>query len=164
MRQLRDHGEDCARTYWFPVVGYNYRLSNLQAAVGVAQIEAVGNILARKREIGRQYREQLHDLPIKFQPHAPWAEPVEWLVTITLESNAPISMPELLRKLADDGIDARPLFPPVNELPPYAAGSPYCPVATALAKRGLNLPSGPAIETHEIEAVTDAVHRHLEQA
>ena len=163
LRQLRDHGSDPKGGYWFPVVGYNYRFGNLQAAVGVAQIEAAEDLLARKWEIGGQYRKLLQDLPIKFQPRAAWAEPVEWLVTITLEPNAPIAMPELCRRLACDGIDARPLFPPVNELPPYA-GSAICPVAADLAKRGLNLPSGPAIENHEIEAVAHAVRRHLEGA
>jgi perosamine synthetase len=94
----------------------------------------------------------------------PWAEPVEWLVTITLEPGAPIAMPELIRGLAEDGIDTRPLFPPVNELPPYAAGSSHCPIAADLAKRGLNLPSGPAIENYEVEVVARAVRRHLQRA
>jgi perosamine synthetase len=164
LRILRDHGMDRSRRYWFPVIGYNYRMANLQAALGVAQLEAVDGLLARKQEIVRQYREELHGLPIRFRPSASWAEPVEWLITITLEPGAPISIPELITRLAQDGVDSRPLFLPLNELPPYAADSAPCPVTADLSSRGLNLPSGPVISRSDITVVSSSIRRHLQAA
>lgn len=161
LRQLRDHGADRSRRYWFPVVGYNYRLTNLQAALGVAQLEAVERVLTRKQEIRRQYGEQLQGLPLSFRPTAAWAEPVEWLITVTLDNGAPLNTVELMSRLAADGVDSRPLFFPVNELPPYIACGGHCPVTADLAARGLNLPSGPAIQDAEISVVAAALRRHL---
>lgn len=162
LRQLRDHGADPQRRYWHPVIGYNYRLTNLQAAVGVAQLAAADRILDKKRRIAERYRAGLRGLPLRFQPRAPWADPVDWLVTITLEPNAGLSANELARKLEQDGVETRPLFQPLTLLPPYA-GAPDCPVAMEVARMGMNLPSGPSIEDAEIDAVVRSIRRHLKE-
>ena len=158
IRMLRDHGTDPARRYWHPVVGYNYRLTNLQAAIGVAQMERVDEIIAAKQRAARLYDEGLGAVPgITLPPRAPWAENVFWLYSILVDSEA-FGRPrdELIAALDRIGIETRPLFPPVHTQPPYAQGVEL-PVAERLAATGLSLPSAASLSEGEIARVVEAV-------
>ncbi len=164
LRLLRDHGMDPERPYWHPVVGYNYRMTNLQAAIGLAQMERVADILEHKATIGRQYDQGLGDIPgLILPPRAAWARPVCWLYSVLLEPEFPLNRNQLRVFLAERGIDSRPFFTPLHKLPPYAAGQEM-PVAEDLAVRGISLPSGPAITPSEIGRVCEALAEAAEPA
>src|SRR6058998_2423757 len=155
LRLLRDHGMDPKRPYWHEVVGYNYRMTNLQAAVGVAQVKRLPGFVEKKRQIARWYAECLAPLAkagrIQLHPEAPWARSAFWMYSVLLaDTRVPVEM--VRSRLADRGVDTRPFFHPAHTLPPYATGE-RLPVAEDLAARGLKLPSGVGLERAQVERV-----------
>jgi perosamine synthetase len=164
LRLLRDHGMDPKRAYWHEIVGYNYRMTNLQAAVGVAQMKRLPGFIEKKREIALWYREALAPLAragrITLHPEAPWARSVFWMYSVLL-ADSRISLDEVRSRLNDRGVDSRPFFHPMHTLPPYNTGE-RLPVAEDLASRGLNLPSGVGLEREHVERVARALAQALE--
>lgn len=156
----KNHGVDPQRRYWHPVIGYNYRMTNLQAAVGLAQVEKADELLDMKRRIARQYRKIITGLPLKLQPELPWAEPVYWMNCAVLDDDAPVDAQVLQTRLEERGIETRPFFPPIPHLPPYHQTERF-PVAERLARNGLNLPSGPRMAPDEVRAVAEALRAAL---
>jgi perosamine synthetase len=162
VRVLRDHGMSPERRYWHPVLGYNYRMTNLQAALGVAQMERIDNILAAKRRLGVAYTTGLRDVPgIQLPPQAPWAENVYWLYSIVVHPQEfGISRDELMAILRNYKIESRPLFPPIHRQPIYETGKSL-PVAEKLSENGLSLPSAVTLSTNDlawtIEVIRNAV-------
>jgi len=159
MRLLRDHGMDPKRPYWHEVVGFNYRMTNLQAAVGVAQVKRLPGFVEKKREIARWYAEALAPLAragvVHLQPEAPWARSVFWMYSVVLGDTA-VTVDQVRARLAEQNVDSRPFFHPAHTLPPYATGE-RLPVAERLAGRGINLPSGTGLERAQVEQVARAL-------
>lgn len=148
IRRLRDHGMDPGRRYWHPVLGFNYRLTNLQAAVGLAQLEKLDEILAAKRLVADRYASGLRGLSgITLPPGEPWARSVHWLYSILVDDRDAV-----MEALELAGIESRPFFTPIHQQPLYAAGE-RLPVAEGLAERGLSLPSSVTLTPAEIERV-----------
>jgi perosamine synthetase len=160
VRQLRSQGVDPGCRYWFPVVGYNYQMTNIAAAIGLAQLEKVDWHLARRRQTARQYRQRLAATPgISFQAQEPRARSVHWLMGLVLDEQAPVARDSLIVQLAERGIETRPFFWPMHSLPMhqgYAGGSLY-PVAERLAAKGLCLPSSAALSDEDLSYVCDQV-------
>lgn len=155
---LRGQGVSATKTYWHDVVGFNYRMTNIAAAIGVAQLERVDDVLARKRRIADLYRERLEAVPgVTFQREAEWAEAVWWMVSILVD---PSVRDLLMRFLAENGVETRPFFYPAHELPMYAREESY-PVAERLGASGINLPSFPELTEAEIDIVCDLVTRFM---
>lgn len=165
IRHLRDHGMDPKRHYWHDVIGYNYRMTNLQAALGVAQVKKLQGFVERKRQLARGYAERLAPLArtgrIRLHPEAPWAKSVFWMYSVIL-ADAPVSRDQVRVRLRERGVDTRPFFHPIHTLPPYATGE-RLPVAEELAARGLNLPSGAGLEPQQVETVARALREVLEE-
>jgi perosamine synthetase len=155
MRILRDHGADPARRYWHDVIGYNYRMTNLQAAVGCAQVDRLDSLIERRRLVSAWYDDALrHGAEIgviRLPPRMPWAESVCWLYSILIEDSFGPSRDDIMGELARQGIETRPFFYPLHVMPPHFRDSPEFPVATELSRKGLSLPSGANI-TEEIAA------------
>ena len=160
MRVLRSHGMSRQQRYVHPVLGFNYRLTNIQAALGVGQMERADEVIAAKRGIARQYGEALADLPgLQLPPEAAWAESVYWLYSVLIdESVFGLGRDELIAELGEHGLETRPFFTPVHRQPIYESGL-RLPVAEDLAARGLSLPSSVGLTPAEIARVTDAVRR-----
>ena len=162
-RLLRGQGVDPERRYWFPVTGYNYRLTNLACAILCAQVERAEAIVARRREIFGWYREALADVPgIGFQPVAPWAEVSPWLFCVTVDARAyGRTRDDLMAQLAAQGIDSRPFFVPVHRLPPYEeaarARGDDLPVTDRLGAGGMNLPTFNRMSRADVDRVASAV-------
>jgi perosamine synthetase len=164
IRMLRGQGMDPARRYWFPIVGYNYRMTNIAAAIGVAQLENAEWHLARRRDVFAWYQELLAgQAGIEWQPTASWARHACWMFTVLL---APaFDRDAVARELHNRGIETRPVFPPMHLLPPYqhlaSAGS--LPVGEDLSRRGLNLPTGAHLSRAQVERICEALREILER-
>lgn len=164
MRVLRSHGMSTDRRYWHPVLGYNYRLTNLQAAVGVAQMERVDEILRAKRTVSDRYTHGLAGIPgITLPPEEPWATNVFWLYSILVdEREFGMSRDALLAALDAEDIEGRAFFPPIHRQPLYDDGRSL-PVAERLAGAGLSLPSAVSLSEADVARVVDTVARLARQ-
>jgi perosamine synthetase len=165
MRTLRGQGMDPQRRYYFPVTGYNFRLTNLACAILCAQLERSEQILARRREIFAIYREALADVPgVGFQPVAPWAEAAPWLFCVTIEKESfGRSRDDLMATLADEGIETRPFFLPLHGLPPFREQSlkrgELLPITDRIAASGINLPTYTGMSDADVLRVAGCVRR-----
>jgi perosamine synthetase len=156
MQILRDHGKSQDRAYWHEVIGFNYRMTNLQAAIGVAQLAKIDSLIAKRREIANRYMEALQKLSssniLNWQVEMQWAKSVYWMFSIILSEQYGLSNIELGQKLLEKGIETRPLFYPLNIMPPYSHQETF-PVAEGLSKKGLTLPSGYKINSEDITEI-----------
>jgi len=144
VRLLRGQGMDAERRYWFPVVGYNYRMMNLPAAIGLAQLERAGWHTARRREVAAAYKRLLGDVPgLGWQAERARARHAYWMFTVLLRDGAADVRDRLMTRLEEEGIETRPVFYPLHTLPPYreAARGEVFPVAESLSRRGVSLPT-----------------------
>lgn len=149
IRFLKDHAMDPNRRYWHPEIGYNYRMTNLQAAIGCAQVERFDDLILRRKRILELYRKAFSDKSeILINPSRTWATPVPWFVCALLpKGTTHVQRDSLMERLKEKGIDSRPYFRPLCNMPPYT----YCrkvgikenglPVAEDLSVRGMILPS-----------------------
>lgn len=163
--KLRDHGMDPTRRYWHDVVGYNYRMTNLQAAIGVAQLERIGQFIAKKQNIGRRYERLLSNTAGIWMPQSlPNAESVCWLFTVACDRTLTgVSRDDLMARLMEAGIESRPVFYPMHCMPPYQALSQgrSFPAADFLSECGLSLPSAVNMTDGEIDYVVAIVKRSI---
>jgi len=162
-QSLRNLCFEPGRRFVHEELGWNWRMSNLQAAVGVAQLERLTEFVARKKAMGRLYRELLADTPgLQHQLHrVPFAENIYWVYGLVLDESIGFDAGEAMRRLAKLNIQTRPFFWPMHEQPALQrmglfAGESY-PVAERLARRGFYLPSGTALTEAQIRAAAGAV-------
>lgn len=161
IRLLRNQGMDPNRRYFFKVMGYNYRLTNLACALLCAQLERREWLINRRREIYRRYRERLSGIPgVGLQPVAPWAEVTPWLFCATIDAERfGRTRDEVMAALQQSRIETRPFFIPVHQLPVYATahrGGPL-PITERLAASGLNLPTFSGMTDAQIDRVCSAL-------
>ena len=160
VRQLKGQGMDPNRRYWFPIVGYNYRMTNMQAAIGLAQLEKVDWYIQRRREVARWYYEYLQNSPELILPvEKEWARNVYWMFSIVLHENVRVERDQVMINLMEQGIETRPFFYPMHTLPPYrglAEGQSF-PVADWIAPRGINLPTWAGLTKEDVKFVCDAL-------
>ena len=160
-RFLKDHGMSKEKRYWHPEVGFNYRMTNIQAAIGLAQLKRIDQIIERKRQIAAWYNEMLADCPgVVLPPEAPWARSVYWLYSVLISDEAKIDRDQLMVVLREMGIDSRPFFYPMHQLPPYRT-SQFFPVADKLSASGMNLPSYPTLSLGQVERICQIIRKNL---
>lgn len=155
---LRDHGMDPNHKYSHPYLGYNYRITNMQAGIGVAQMKKIEKIIQRKREIASLYNSGLKNIHgITLPPQKKWAKNVYWLYSILInEKEIKISRDELINKLSLKKIDARPFFVALNKQIIYLRDESL-PISEEISKFGLSLPSSVNITNETIKHVIDSV-------
>jgi perosamine synthetase len=158
IRILRDHGMNPDKKYWHDVIGFNYRMTNLQAAIGVAQLKKIDLLIDKKRQIAIAYKRLLQDLPaIRPAPEMSWAKSVYWLYSVLVKKGL---RNKIINHLEREGIETRPFFYPQHVLPPYKRGLTL-PVAEELSARGLNLPSGPRLSKNHIQEIVKSLEEAL---
>jgi perosamine synthetase len=142
LRLYKGQGMDINRRYWFPVVGYNYRMTNIQAAIGLAQLEKIDQALFERERLAGWYNTALAPLGNKIilPQQASWAKQVFWMYTILISDGDESKRDMVMLKLDEMGIETRPVFYPMHVLPPYKEDVSY-PVADLWSKRGINLPT-----------------------
>src|SRR5215207_1321723 len=124
VRLLRGQGMDSERRYWFPVVGYNYRMMNIPAAIGLAQLEQADWHTGRRREVAADYMRMLGDTDgLDWQTERASARHAYWMFTVLLNDAEEYERDSLMARLRDDGVETRPVFYPVHALPPYREAS-----------------------------------------
>jgi perosamine synthetase len=158
-RYLSTQAKDDALEYVHGAVGYNYRLSNLLAAVGVAQMERLAPLVEAKRAVARRYAEGLGGVPgLTLMDEAPWARSTYWMYTVLVdEAVFGMSARALLRRLAHAGIQTRPLWQPLHLSPAHGPEPGRCPVAESLHRRALTLPCSAGLTAAEQDRVVEAV-------
>jgi perosamine synthetase len=165
-RSLRNLGFGTARRFEHVELGYNFRLSNVQAAIGLAQLERLDELLARKRAIGREYSRLLravHGLQLPVE--ASWARSVYWMYGVVLQDDVPFDADEFGARLRAGGVETRPFFLGMHEQPVFHGrgllrGESH-PVSERLARRGVYLPSGAGLTDDDLARVVDAVRHAL---
>jgi perosamine synthetase len=160
VRTLRDHAFSKERHFWHKYIGYSFRMTNLQAAVGLAQTEQMEGFVARRRENAAAYTALLREVSgLTLPVQEPWASNVYWMYGVLVEDDFGMTRDELRRSLAEQGIETRTFFIPMHLQPIYHEhyrGERY-PVAEDLCRRGLYFPSASSLTQPEIEFVVQAV-------
>ncbi|MDH5373864.1 MAG: DegT/DnrJ/EryC1/StrS family aminotransferase, partial [Acidimicrobiia bacterium] len=162
-RYLTTQAKDDPIEYVHNEIGYNYRLTNLQAAVGVAQLERLDEFISSKLSIARRYRQAFEALPdLGLIEGPPWGNSMYWLATASLHPESKVSSRALLRLLESSNIQTRPLWQPLHRSPAHAGSwaSP-CPYAEDLAARSLSLPSSTHLSPDDQDRVIEAVVQAL---
>jgi perosamine synthetase len=150
------------REYWHDKLGFNYRMTNLCAAIGLAQLERVATTLANKRRLAQWYQDDLQGQPVRFQACPAELFHTYWMVSVLFDDER---TKDLVREhLGAEGIETRPFFSPVHTMPMYERRFQDFPNAQNLASRGINLPSWPAISRSQVSTITVAVKRALATA
>ena len=155
MVHFKGQGLAAHRQYWHDVIGYNYRMTNICAAIGLAQLEQLDAFATRKREIAKRYQANLAGSSVAFHQEAPGTTHSYWMCSILVEQQG---MRDLLREeLAACGIETRPLFYPAHTMPMYADKFERHPVAEDLGWRGINLPSWPGMTDENVDFICASI-------
>lgn len=152
---LKMHGVSTVREYWHDVIGYNYRMTNICAAIGLAQLERAEDILKKKRFIADTYNENLKGLLVVTHKEAKDTVHSYWMYSIMTEN---VKTREALRKfLSENGIETRPTFYPAHTMPMFTHTYQKFRVAEELAIRGINLPSFPELKKEQVLEVCEKI-------
>jgi perosamine synthetase len=166
LRRYRNLGFAPPRRFEHRELGANLRMTNMQAALGLAQVERIEGIVARKRWMGRAYSERLADIPgLRLPVERPWARSVYWMYGVVLERQPPMQAEDLARSLIERGVQSRPFFLGMHEQPVlkergFFSQESY-PVTERIARAGLYLPSGLTLTESQIDEVCEAVRDSL---
>ena len=164
IRVLKGQGVDPNRNYWHPVVGYNYRMTNIEAAIGLAQLENINWHIQKRREVADLYNKYLADLTkyIRLPIEKSWARHAFWMYSIQLKEALNISRDDFMNSLQQFGIETRPVFYPMHMLPPYKETVNQYPVAEKIASRGINLPTHGSLFEKDVKFISDTIRNICE--
>lgn len=150
MKHLKNQGVSLEKQYWHDVVAFNYRMTNMQAAIGLAQIERASQFIVRKKEIAELYKNYLKDTLIIVHNEEKETVHSYWMTSILVDKAD--DREKLRDYLKSEGIETRPLFYPVHTMPMYDKNETFS-VADDLSSRGINLPSWPGLKNEDIELI-----------
>lgn len=152
---LRNQGMSKKRKYWHPVVGFNYRMSNIHAAIGLAQLERINHSINLKIRNAELYSEKLKNT-VELPPNIKNIKNVYWMFCVLSDKKE-----EIIKALKEKDIETRPLFSPIHKMPPYHLEESY-PVAEELNKKGINLPSSIKLKEEEIKNICETIKKVIE--
>lgn len=158
LRIRRDHGMSRERRYHHVVSGFNYRMTNMQAAIGLAQLEQLGAIHETRNAQAARFAKRFSESNrLRWRPTAEWCRPVHWLATITLESDG--LRDPLLDHMKARGIEGRPMIFPIHDAVPFRDQNPaeQFPISQEVSYRSLHLPSSTGLSVDEINFIADVV-------
>ena len=156
-RKIQDHGRKPG-TFWIEELGYKYKMNNITAALGLAQLERSERQIEQKRRIASWYQELIgsHEkLTMQYEPAN--TRSIHWMNSITLDESLPISRDQVMEKLKADGIDTRPVFPAISQYPFWDKKHTAGEVATRIGAQSINLPSGVKLSKKSIQRVCEAI-------
>lgn len=162
LRLFRGQGMHLERRYWFSVVGYNYRMTNIQAAIGLAQLEKIDKALVDRENLADWYNQALAPLQNKLvlPQQKAWAKKVWWMYNIFLREGDEQKRNAIMSDLDTRGIETRPVFYPLHRLPPYEEPSSY-PIADQLSQCGISLPTHQDLSQEDVYRITESLGQAL---
>jgi perosamine synthetase len=150
------------REYWHDVIGYNYRMTNICASIGLAQLEQADAFIEKKRQIAKWYRRELAYTPVIIHEEVGEVRHSYWMVSILVPDAS--NRDELRMMLRNAGIETRPLFYPVHSMPMYSSAFQRHKVAESLGWRGINLPSYPALEEQSVREICAVIKTYFKSS
>lgn len=157
IRKLKNQGNSETVRYYHDILGYNYRMTNIQAAIGVAQLKKIDTILDLKKTIHDTYKKGLEDI-VEFQNILRDTSSSYWMCSVLFNTKEEKEI--VVKALADENIETRPFFVPIDELPFYEKVS-NCEVSKNISARGLNLPSYPELKKVELEKIIQIIRKNI---
>jgi perosamine synthetase len=151
IRHLKGQGLAPNGEYWHDIIGYNYRMTNICAAIGLAQLERSDDFVSKKRKLADMYRDNLKHLSVEMQNESPKVTHCYWMNSILVQDGR--DRDSLRAHLRTQGVETRPLFCPVHTMPMYSVANSDFPVAEDLASRGINLPSWPGLSEAQVRTI-----------
>lgn len=166
MRYLRGQAVDPQRNYWHSEVGFNYRMTNIAAAIGVGQAERLDIHVGRRRQVAQWYREELWSDQsfIVLPQEAPWAKHSYWMYTVRFRRASRKLRDEVAKQMALQGIETRPVFYPIHTMPAHLRQGEHHPVSEICSASGLNLPTHGKLTRQDVSLVGDALRSSYEIA
>jgi len=179
VKLLKDQSMKPSHRFWCDSIGYNYRLTNLQAAVALAQLEQIEWHKAQRRRVADLYKTHLASLSdeLMTQSEKPWAEHAYWMYSVLLRKGNEEKRDRLMQQLAADGIETRSVFYPLHIQPPYEAlhketvtnnnglaSDMHLPFVTFIAARGINLPTHATLNEADILYIVNRIKEHFRKA
>ncbi len=160
---LSNHGRDKKQTkqFWPDEIGFKYKISNIQAAIGCAQIERINELVMKKREIFKYYQQNISDLPLSMNPEPVGTINGYWMPTILLNPTCKTSRDSIFQAFKEKGVDGRPFFWPLSMLPPFSPCK-HNTISYRTYQRGINLPSYHDILSNEIDTVISILRQVLQ--
>ncbi|MEO8642205.1 DegT/DnrJ/EryC1/StrS family aminotransferase [Pseudomonas sp.] len=155
---LKSQGVSKTREYWHDELAFNYRMTNICAAIGLAQLERADEIIALKRQVADWYREALEGLPLQMHAEQPGTRHSYWMCSVLLDD--PSQRQALRDHLKSKGIETRPLFAPAHHMPHCKTDETF-PVAQDLSSRGMNLPSYPTLSREQVQQVVEEIRSYF---
>lgn len=156
MRVLRDHGMSPEKRYWHDQIGFNYRMTNLQAAIGCGQLERIDQIIENHYQIEQNYKANLSNVDwINWQSNFDNSNKVVWLVSLTVPEN---KRDDVMKTLKANNIDVRPFFYCLSEMPIYTEYAKECPEARKLSRQGINLPTVNQVDFKNINMILSSLN------
>ena len=158
IRKLKNQGNSDTIRYYHDILGYNYRMTNIQAAIGCAQMERLDSILARKKKIFEIYRQELEGI-VEFQRIPNHITSTYWMISFTFDER--INKDLLMENLLKDGIETRPFFIPISSMPFYSTCD--TPNTLKLSQTGINVPSYPTLKEEDIKWICAQIIKRIKE-
>ena len=162
--QYSEHGRssDPDKSFWIEEIGYKYKISNIQAALGLAQFERIDELINKKRLIFSWYEKRLKNIEgIDLNKETSRAKSIYWMSSLAMRKNFGVSRDELIKRLKIDGIDTRPVFPTISKYPMWYSENKN-KNAQEISQNGINLPSGHNLSEDHIDHICNILVKHLE--
>lgn len=154
--KIGDHGRSLTKALWNDEIGHKYKMSNIQAALGLAQLERIEELVNKKRKIFSWYSKRLNQIDgLKLNTEQPNCRNIYWMTTIVLEKNFGITRDALIQQLKEWNVDSRPTFYPLSHMPMFE--TKHNPNAEFLSKNGINLPSGHNLSEESVNYICDVI-------
>lgn len=162
MRMIRSQGMDPKKRYFFPIIGHNFRLTNVAAAILCAQLQRLPEILEKRHEVCNTYDKELWNVSgVELQTKATWSTWTPWLASILI-SGGELQRDALALSLSSLGIETRPFFIPIHQMPPYkefSIDAPLMAVTDSLSERGINLPTSSKMSSSDAKEISREIKR-----
>jgi len=161
LRYLRDHAMSKEKRYWHTEVGYNYRITNIQAAIGCAQLDRIEDLMRKRAELYSWYQKALQGVSdISLNRSQPWANSSYWLICFESNHFDEKTRDAFMLRLKQKGVDSRPYFYPMSHMP-YLKSTIHTPVTEQVYQRGINLPTYFDLTQQDVEYIAGAIKETL---